>query len=89
LEALLTSCLREDVKIAMVHFPDDALVYKDLLRTALTAASKVREPMLVTAPVAIVQHEEEQVVEPDLFFVQTNSEDEKTSPEFVAAPQSA
>lgn len=38
LEAMLTACVHEPAKVGMAHFPDDALVYNDLLEIAAKAA---------------------------------------------------
>lgn len=44
LEAMLTACVHETAKVGMAHFPDDALVYNDLLEIAATAAPLAPEP---------------------------------------------
>lgn len=38
LEAMLTACVQEPAKVGMAHFPEDALVYNDLLEIAANAA---------------------------------------------------
>jgi hypothetical protein len=44
LEAMLTACVHEPAKVGMAHFPDDALVYNDLLEIAANAAPLSPEP---------------------------------------------
>ena len=44
LEAMLTACLQEPAKVGMAHFPDDALVYNDLLEIATKATPLSPDP---------------------------------------------
>ena len=81
LEAMLTACVQEPAKVGMAHFPDDALVYDDLLEIAAKAGPP-NPPATgappIGAPPTDEQAADEQVADYDITSFAV--------PESVAAP---